>query len=96
MKFLRMNLVLLCVFTSGYVNAAESVVAKVLKVGCHIVECKFNNQLRYNSEEISNADALYSSLLLAQTTGQSIQFGTVDSTCLGNYSTFGWFFVQPQ
>ena len=70
---------------------AQSLTAKVLRVGCHLTDnqcfvfvdkeipnsgsCENNVAFRYDSEEIHNSEELYSSLLAAQASGRNVIFG---------------------
>jgi len=51
--------------------------------------------LRWNSENVNNSDALYSTLLAAHTTGVDVQFGSAGASCEGSYASFSWFSIQP-
>jgi len=109
MKFFKLGLILLLTVFS-MASYATSLATKIERVGCHITnsicfvnvespipgDCihKSAKQFRWNSEAISNHDALYSSLLAAQATGRSVFFGSAGLICEGAYPTFTWFTIE--
>ena len=106
---MKMIAIVFILFSSIASVNAQILTVKVLRVGCHTVngQCFVNidqlipectntgSQLRWNSSSVNNSDALYSTLLAAHATGESVQFGGADASCDGSYASFFWFAVQP-